>query len=282
MIYWFCLAIDYSREGTWKKHLRKSCVYQCGGVCQVMKKFIVLWVIAATALLVNTAAQAITANDILKKVKAAEVSFRDFRAELVVEEANKKAVAGMGEGYDEILRLEKAVVCYKKPDKIRYDGYARGIKVTYIQNGYTKLIIAPMVKQKVNVKDEPGKRQDTLDLGFLSSRLWTDNHVSVVSVGRDGIVKLKFVPKFGPRDKRHDLVWLDSRTLRMIRHERYRGNGELRVRAVYLEHAKLGSTLPIATKSELFDGKGRSLGTASYRNLEVNIGLSDSLFSLAQ
>ena len=34
--------------------------------------------------------------------------------------------------------------------------------------------------------------------------------------------------------------------------------------------------------SELFDSKGRSLGTASYKNLKVNTGLSDALFSLSQ
>ncbi|MDH7602432.1 MAG: hypothetical protein QHI38_09845, partial [Armatimonadota bacterium] len=191
------------------------------------RKFLAALAATIAILSLSVASEAITANDILKKIKAAEASFRDFRAELVIEEANKSAVAGMGERYDEILRLEKAVVCYKKPDKIRYDGYAHGIKVTYIQNGYTKLVIAPMVKQKMNVKNEPGKRQDTLDLGFLSSRLWTDNHVSVVSVERNGVVRLKLVPKFGPRDKRHDLVWVDPKTLRLLRCEHYQGSGEL-------------------------------------------------------
>lgn len=244
-----------------------------------------LLVYAAVTVLISlciASSDALTAGDLLKKVKAAEASLKDFRAELVIEEANKGAISRMGEGYDEILRLQKAVVSYKKPDKIRYDGYAKGIKVTYIQNGYTKLVIAPMVKQKSNVKNEPGKRQDSLDLGFISSRLWTDNNVSVVSVGRDGVVKLKLVPKFGPRDKRHDLVWVDSKTLKLVRHEKYRGSGELRVRAVYLAHAKLTPNLPIATKSEFFDANGRSLGTASYENLKVNIGLSDSLFSVNQ
>ncbi len=246
----------------------------------MLKKLLIASAISAAFLSLTNSAGAITANDILKKVKAAEAFLRDFRAELIIEEANKTAIAGMGKGYDEILRLEKAVICYKKPDKIRYDGYARGIKVTYIQNGYTKLVIAPMVKQKVNVKDKPGKRQDTLDLGFLSSWLWMDNNVSVVSVDRNGIVKLKFVPRFGPKDKSHDLVWIDPKTLRLLRFERYRGSGELRVRCVYLEHLKLTPGLAIATKSELFDAKGRSLGTASYNNLQVNVGLSDSLFSV--
>ena len=130
------------------------------------------------------AAWSVTASDILARVKAAEAGLRDFRAEMVIEDANKKSISGMGQGYGDITRLEKGVVSYKKPDRIRYDGYAQGIKVAYIQNGYVKLILAPMIRQKVDVKNAPGKRQDSLDVGFLSSRLWTDNVVKVVSTGK--------------------------------------------------------------------------------------------------
>jgi len=226
--------------------------------------------------------QAATAVEILNRVKAAEAPLQDFRAEMVITEPNKTAISGMGEGYSDILRLEKAVVSYKKPDKIRYDGYARGIKVAYIQNGYTKLIIAPMIKQKLDVKNKPGQRQDTLDLGFLSSRLWTDNYVTVVSTDKNGIAKVKFDPKFGDNDKRHDIVWLDLKTLRVIKREKYLGSGELRIRNVYSAHTMLGGKLPIATVSEMFDSKGQSLGVATYKNLKVNTGLSDALFSLTQ
>ena len=241
-------------------------------------------VFVAAALCVGVAgpAGAVTAADILSKVRSAEAGLQDFRAEMVIGEADKKAVSGMGEGYGDILRLEKGVVSYKKPDKIRYDGYARGIKAAYIQNGYTKLIIAPMIKQKIDVKNQPGQRQDTLDLGFLSSRLWTDNHVSMISTGRDGGVKLKLDPKFGEKDKRHDTVWVDSKTLKVLKREKYRGSGELRVKTVYTEFATLAGRLPIAVSSEMFDPQGRSLGTVSYKNLKVNTGLGDALFSLSQ
>ncbi|MCX8052714.1 MAG: hypothetical protein N3B12_02815, partial [Armatimonadetes bacterium] len=171
-----------------------------------MKRTYITLITGFICLAASLQTEAITANDILKKVRAAEAGLRDFRAEMVIEDANKRAVSGMGEGYGDILRLEKGIVSYKKPDKIRYDGYAGGIKVAYIQNGYTKLVIAPMIKQKLDVKNHPGQRQDTLDLGFLSSRLWVENHVSVVSTDKDGIVKLKFDPKFGDNDRRHDMV----------------------------------------------------------------------------
>lgn len=228
-----------------------------------------------------TADAAVTADQILAKVKVAESGLRDFKADMVITNANKKTVSGMGEGYSDILKLEKAVIAYKKPDKIRYDGYAMGIKATYIQNGYTKLVLASMIKRRENVKDSPGKRQDTLDLGFLSSRLWTDNRVTVAGTGANSSVKLKLDPKSGGDDKRHDFVWVDPKTLRVLKREKYRGSGELRVSMTYGDFEKLTNSLPIATKSTMYDPKGKLLGTVEYKNVKVNAGLPDSLFSLS-
>lgn len=247
-----------------------------------MNKRSCILALALLTLMTTSVAQAVTSSGILSKVKAAEADLKDYRAEMVIDEANKKNVSGMGEGYGDILRLEKAVISYKKPDKIRYDGYAQGIKAAYIQNGYKKLIIAPMIKQIVDVKNAPGKRQDTLDLGFLSSRLWVDNKVTVESTQKDGTVILKFDPKFGDNDKRHDKVWMDPKTLRVIKREKYRGSGELRLRTVFKDWESLTAKLPIAATSEMFDLNGRSLGTVSYKNIKANTGLADSLFSLNQ
>jgi outer membrane lipoprotein-sorting protein len=225
---------------------------------------------------------AVSASDILNRVNAAEAGLKDFRADMVITEANKKNVSGMGEGYADILKLQKAIIQYKKPDKIRYDGFAQGIQLAYVQNGYTKLIFGAMIRHKENVKDAPGKRQDTLDLGFLSSQLWKDNNVSIVPGGGNGEVKLKLDPKLGGNDKRHDLVWVDPKTLRVLKREKYRGSGELRIRFTYGDFEMLAGKLPIATMSTMYDPDGHELGSVKYKNLKSNVGLSDGLFSLSQ
>jgi outer membrane lipoprotein-sorting protein len=222
-----------------------------------------------------------TPGDLLAGVKKAEAGLRDFKTNMVIAEASKKTISGMGEGYSDIMKLESATIAYKKPDKIRYDGYAVGIKVAYIQNGYTKLILASMVRHKENVKDSPGKRQDTLDIGFLSSRLWTDNNVSLISTDKNGVMKLKLDPKFGGNDKRHDFIWVDPRTLRLLKREKYLGSGQLRISMNYSEFTRLSGGLPIATRSTMFDSEGKLLGTVTYKNLKVNAGVPDSLFSLS-
>lgn len=227
-------------------------------------------------------AMAITASDILARVKTAEAGIRDIRAEMVIESANKGNVSGMGEGYSDILRLQKGVISYKSPDKLRMDGYARGIKASYIQNGYKKLILAAMIRQSEDLKNQPGKRQDTLDLGFLSSRLWVDNIVTIVKTEKSGVVELKFDPKAGGKDKRHDSVWVDPKTLKVSKRQKYRGSGEMRVRYTYSDFEMLNGKLPIATTSTMYTPSGDKLGTVTYKNVKTNAGLADSLFSMSQ
>jgi len=248
-----------------------------------MRRVVVIAIIVAVMAMVSVQVNAaVTSASLLSKVKAAEANVKDFKADMVITEANKKNVQGMGEGYGDILKLEKAVIQYKKPDMIRYDGFAQGIKATYIQNGYTKLILAAMIRQKVNVKNAPGKRQDTLDLGFISSRIWTDNNVKVVATEKNGVVKLNLDPKFGDNDKRHDFVWINTDNLRVIKREKFRGSGEMRVRTVFSDYETLGGKLPIATLATLYNKEGKELGTVKYKNVKDNVGLSDSLFSLNQ
>lgn len=225
---------------------------------------------------------AATPAEILNRLKAVESKLTDYKAETYIVQADKENVSEMGEGYQDILKLEKAVVSYKKPDKIRYDGYALGMKVTYIQNGYTKLVITSMIRHKDDVKADPGKRQNTLDLGFLSSRLWAENRVSLLSSDKNGLLKLKLVPRWGAdNNKRHDLIWVDSKTLRITRREKYRGSGEIRMSVVFSNYSELVKGLPVATTATMFNPKGEKLGTVTYRNIKVNVGLADSLFSLS-
>jgi len=225
---------------------------------------------------------AVTSSDILNRVKAAEAGVRDIRTEMVITSANKGNVADMGQGYTDILGLEKAVISYKRPDKFRMDGYARGIKAALIQNGYKKLVLAAMIRKVDDVKNAPGKRQNSLDLGFLSSRLWAENVVTVVSGSKEGVVELKFDPRDGGNDKRHDNVWIDSKTLKVLKYEKYRGNGQLRIRYVNSDFQMLAGKLPIATTATMYNPSGEKLGTVNYKNVKANVGLSDSLFSMSQ
>jgi outer membrane lipoprotein-sorting protein len=254
-----------------------------------MLRRLALLVLAAA--LCAAPAMATTAADVLAKVRSAEAGVKDVRAEMAIESANKGNVSDMGAGYSDILKLQKGVISFKKPDKLRMDGYASGIKASFVQNGYRKLILAAMIRQTEDLTNKPGKRLDSLDFGFLSSRLWTDNKVTVVPTrGASGaksspgqsVVQLKLDPKSGGADKRHDYVWVDPKTLRVTKREKYTGDGTLRIRYVYTEFEMLAGKLPIATTSTMFGPSGDKLGTVTYRNVKANVGLADSIFSMSQ
>lgn len=230
---------------------------------------------------ISLPAWSLSSKDILNKVKSAEYGFNDLKANMLITEADKKNVNGFGEGWGEILKLQNAVIQFKSPDKIRYDGFARGIKAAYIQNGYRKLVLAPMIRQTENLKNSPGKRQDTTDIGFVSSRLWFDNTITVVS-SLPTSVKLNLTPKFGPRDKRHDLVWLDPYTLKLQKREKYLASGAMRVRTIYSGYQILAGKMPVATVCTLYNGSGEELGTVKYTNVRANTGINDAVFSLSQ
>lgn len=237
--------------------------------------------IAVVGVLGGVAPAATTPDQLLARVRAAEAAVRDIRADMVITDANNANIAEMGKNYDDVLLMQSASIYYKRPDKMRFDGSAKNIKVTVIQNGYKRLVLAAMLRKLDDVKDAPGKRQDTLDLGFLSSRLWTDNHVSALAQGKDGVVKLKFDPRFGGPDKRHDIVWVDSATLKVLRREKHSGDGAIRAKYTYSNFVMLAGKLPIATQAKMHNAAGEFLGTVSYRNVRANTGLSDSLFSLS-
>lgn len=246
-----------------------------------MKKTILRVFTAISLAAMASSAWALSSNDILNKVKSAESGLKDLRANMVITEADKKNVNGLGEGWGEILKLENAVIQFKSPDKIRYDGFARGIKAAYIQNGYSKLVLAPMIRQTENLKNSPGKRQDTTDIGFLSGKLWTDNIVTIVSSSPSSI-KLSLTPKFGPRDKRHDLIWLDPGTLKLQKREKYLASGAMRVRMIYSGYQTVAGKMAVATICTMFNGLGAELGTVKYTNIKANVGINDAVFSLSQ
>lgn len=243
-----------------------------------MKRFALLLALVFACMVLSSYAGAVTSGDILKRVKAAEASVKDFKADLIMSNTSKKDISQMGERYSDILKADKGFVMYKSPDKIRYDGVAQGIKVSLIFNGYSKLVLSNMIKKRDNIKNAPGKGQDTLDLGFLSSRLWQENNVTLVRTEKDGTVQLKFDPKYGDKDKRNDTVWANPSTLKMTKRIVYSGDGSVRTRSLYSDFEMLGGKLPIATKTTMYDAAGDKLGMVEYKNLKSNVGLSDSLF----
>jgi hypothetical protein len=92
------------------------------------------------------------------------------------------------------------------------------------------------------------------------------------------VAKLQLVPR-GTRDKRKELLWLDTKTLKVLKRERYGGGGNFKARYIYSGHRMTGG-MPVAALVRAYAPDGGYAGSISYKNLQVNTGLPDSLFAI--
>jgi outer membrane lipoprotein-sorting protein len=239
----------------------------------------------ALALVITVAAASVagaqTADSIRKQLAAASSGVHDLKGIMVVTAASRSNAGEINKGVLQFLDqgFREASIAYKRPDKFRAEGKARGIDIIYVVNGNKKQVIAPaiMLKKTDDLTNEREKKQSSLDVGFASDSLWVDNSVKLILVSK-GVAKLQLVPR-GTRDKRKELLWLDTKTLKVLKRERYTGAGKLKARYIYSAHRMMGR-MPVATLVKAYAPDGGYAGSISYKNLQVNTGLPDSLFAI--
>lgn len=219
-----------------------------------------------------------TSNSMLEKIKSYENNFTSMQADLKPI-GNKNKMAKMEKKLDLLADVKNGSVKYKKGNRIKIEGKLQGIKASAVENNYKiKFNVGPL-KGSMDFKDDPGKRYNSLDLCFLSSWLWENNKVTVLSV-ENGVAKCKFDPIQGGDEDRHDLVWVDTKTLKLLRREKYNTDGILKLIIVYNEWKEMIPGYYIATKYQTFNPKKELLGTNSLVNIKVNAPLNDSIFSI--
>ena len=221
---------------------------------------------------------AMTSDDLLAKVKKAESNFNDFSASISVS-GDKDNLEDFGDRFEDVLSLKNGTVKYKKHNMIRVEGKLQGIKVLLIQNGYMRKMQGGIYNTKKDRKNDPGKRQNSLDIGMVSSSLWVDNKVTILD-SNDGILKVDFNPIYGGNEKRHELAWIDSQTLKIIKRQRFNYAGELRNSLEYKEYKEVVPGYYIATKWATYNEKKKYLGTTTYTKIKINQNLSNSLFKI--
>jgi outer membrane lipoprotein-sorting protein len=237
---------------------------------------------AAVAFVASNLAGAETAASIKAKLAAASSGIKDIQGVMVVKPASRANAGEINKGVLQFLDqgFSEAKISYKRPDKFRAEGKAKGVDVSYVVNGNTKQIIAPalMLKKNEDLEHARDKKQSTLDVGFASDLLWNDNKVTLLSTDPKGVAKLQLVP-IGSKDKRKELIWLDTKSLKVLKRERYGGGGNLKSRHIYSDH-KMMAGMPVATLLKAYAPDGGYAGSISYKSVRFNTGLPDSVFAI--
>jgi outer membrane lipoprotein-sorting protein len=233
------------------------------------------------ALIISSILHAETADGLRKRLATASSSIKDLSGTMVVKPANKKDAAEISKGILEFLDygFREASIAYKQPDKFRAQGKTKGIDVAYVLNGNKQQYTAPsiMLKKTEDMSRKIAKKQSTLDLGFASDSLWHNNRVKLISE-RKGVIELQLVPN-GTKDKRKELIWVDSKSLKVVKRERYSGSGKMKSRQIYKNH-KIMDKMPVAMEVDIYSADGGFAGSILYKNIKVNTKLSDSLFAI--
>lgn len=234
---------------------------------------------ASVTFIVASMANAETSAGLKDRLSAACASISDLKGKMVVSPADKSEAKEISKGILEFLDhgFREVTVSYKRPDKFRAQGKAKGVDVTYVLNGNKKQITAPsiMLKKTDDLSGDRAKKQTTLDLGFASDSMWRDNNIKLISQAK-GVATLQLIPK-GTDDKRKELVWIETKTLKVVKRERYKGDGHLKARHIYTNHKMVGK-IPVATSVKVYSADGGYAGLVSIEDLHANTGLSDSLF----
>jgi outer membrane lipoprotein-sorting protein len=211
-----------------------------------------------------------------EQAREASANFKDITLTCKVAYSNLRELKKISKDFSNNYDLKSTTVRYKYRDKMRVDGKLGIMNVRMIINGDIKAFIVPPYKQKENIKDKPHKRQTELDLGVFTDSLWSD--YIVTSVGADdGMYKIVFV-RSNARSK-NLACWVDCRTLKLLKMERYESDGSMKAKYVYSNHKEYHG-IWVPQRIDVYNEDNKLSATTVYEKISVNSGIPDSEFEI--
>ncbi|MFQ3610651.1 MAG: hypothetical protein SNJ72_04055 [Fimbriimonadales bacterium] len=207
---------------------------------------------------------------------------RDLQMEARAEGVRLGELRKINKDFANAYRFKWMRVFYKEPLKLRLESEVLSRRITYVLNGGTKLVTAPGERIREDVSNSPGKRQTSLDFGFITPSLARQLDVKFLREERvDGVVLPVFQLEwnYGDDDARH-IVWMEPEKRYIVRRVWYSRTGKYRARFEHKEPVQSAPGIWIPTRIEVYNADQRFGGRTVNSNIRVNQGLDDSLFSV--
>jgi len=241
--------------------------------------FLSVWALFVTWILPSSAVHADARSDISQATRG----FKDVTLTCKVLYADHAELKKIGKDFNKSYEFKSTTVRFKSPDKMKMEGKLGLIKAVVVINGDRKATIIPTIhySKKENIRDEPHKRQTDIDIGIVTESLWRDYIMldNAEERGPNGAVyKLTFVRE-NARDKKH-VCWVDARTLKLLKVEKYEGDGSLKSRYIYSKHSLVDGLIWVPGRIDVYNQHGKLAGTTAYENIRVNTGIPDSVFRI--
>lgn len=215
------------------------------------------------------------------RIKEYGGKFRDLKATVVVTKSDRRELEKMGDGYAESYQFKKANICYLAPDKLRVNGTLGVMKVEFVTSGNSREVRVPSMhfRKQEDISNQPVKQISQLDVGVLTESIWDHYSVSIVNTETRGsstvyVLKLQSLTKGG---KKGQLLWVDSASLKLLQRDTLRDEGQMNVRAVFLDH-KLVEGVWIPVKTEIYNHLKGLAATTETTSISVNTGVDRKEF----
>jgi outer membrane lipoprotein-sorting protein len=221
------------------------------------------------------------AEGVRDDVTEATHKFRDIRATAVVVYANENELKKMGKSYARSFEFKKATLIFKDPDKFRIEGVLGLIRITYITCGDVRTVRVPALHygKRDDLSDEPGKIQTSLDVGIVTDSLWSRYNVRQIGTEETPsgpVIVFQLARKGDPRPNQK--IWVDGKTYKLLKREKYHNEGDLKARYTYEQHRLVDGAIWIPIRTNTYNEKGILVGISELRDIKVNGNVPDSLF----
>lgn len=216
-----------------------------------------------------------------EQVCQATSKFKDLTATIEPGKVNRDVLLKMGKSFARSYDFKKATVTFKDPDMLKMDGVVGMIRVQYIVHGEDRIVRIPSIhySKREDLSDTPGKAQTCLDVGIVTDGLWSCYSVRQVGTEDtpDGEVLVLELARIGD-GRRNEKIWVEAKSFKLLKDERYRNEGDLKARYIFREH-RLIDGIWVPTQIELHDKNGTLAAISEVRNIKVNTGVRDSVFN---
>ncbi len=208
----------------------------------------------------------------------------DFTAKMVVVKADQRELGKISRDAGFLYRFHEVTMSYKEPNKVRIEGSLDGAKGLYIVNGPIQWVAIPKIhlQTRRDFGNAPGKRKSLMDVGLISEYYltYTDGQF-VREANVEGTPCAVFRLQYKDRDDTsHQMVYIDPRTKVVRKREAYSQTGKLQAIYYYKDVKQVAPGIWFPTRIEVQNTDRVIAGITEYRDIRVNVGLSDREFTL--
>lgn len=245
-----------------------------------MKKLVLTVLVLLTAISAACANGTAGIDELKAKITHVGAAFKDMKATIVVQDANKRELEKMGKLFAETYQFKKANVCFKSPDKLKLNGALGMVKVEFITSANVRHVRIPTMhyQKKEDISTQQEKQVTSLDVGVVTDAIWDVYKVSLERLEKGETGSTVYVLRLRTeKSKKSQLVWIDGTDFKMLRRDKLLKDDSLKVRTIYLAHKQVGG-IWIPTRTEIYNPEGKLAASTETKDIIVNSVIDDKEF----